>query len=110
MSFATDTLTGQQRAVAVLAAILATPGLAEATWTVYPDRLATGRAEIEGQIDSEAGAVVVRAAVNAYASAFELVFDDERFVAGGGHCEPYTSIRVRGVIDGVDVKVWGAAR
>lgn len=103
------TLTGQQQAVAVLARILATPGLASANWHVYPDRLATNRAEISGQV--EAGtADDVNAAIDAYALAFELTFDDERRVSGANYCEEFTEIAASGVIDGVKVKVWGAAR
>lgn len=106
---ATPTLTGQRRACAVLAAILATPGLAEATWTVWGERVASGRMEIHGQI-AAGSAGDVNAAIDAYALAFGLRFDPERSMSGSDYCEAFTEIATSGVIDGVKVKVWGAAR
>lgn len=104
-----DTLTGQQQAAAVLSKILAMPGLVQATWKVYPDRLATGTAEVVGQI-SVGSHADVNAAIDAYALAFELSLDDERHVPGSDYCEAFTEISTSGVIDGVNVKVWGAVR
>jgi hypothetical protein len=109
MSFATDTLTGQQRAVAVLAAILATPGLADATWTVWPDRLSEGRAELHGQLEGQP-VNDLRAAVDTYFLAFNLRLDEDRFMSGTEYCRAFTEISTSGVIDGVTVKVWGAGR
>lgn len=103
------TLTGQQQAVAALAKILATPGLVQATWKIYPDRLATGTAEVVGQIKAGSHADV-NAVIDAYALAFELGLDDERYVPGADYCEAFTEISTSGVIDGVRVKVWGAVR
>lgn len=107
--FATDTLSGQQRATAVLAAILTVPGLSAASWLVHPDRLATDNAEIAGQITSGTPDEV-RAAIDAYVATFsELSYNDEKFVKGSPESS-FVSIGASGVIDGVHVTVWGAAR
>jgi len=106
----TTTLTGQQRAVALLAAILATPGLPPATWRVYQDQMATGRAEISGQVE-QGSESTVRAATTSYATAFgELTLDDEGRAPGTPDCTAFTVIAASGVIDGVTVRVWGAGR
>lgn len=106
----TTTLTGQQRAVAVLAAILATPGLAKATWRVYQDRMATARPKISGQVE-QGSEGAVRAAITSYAAAFsELTLDDEGHAPGTPDCAAFTVIAAAGVIDGVTVRVWGAGR
>lgn len=101
------TLTGQQRAVAVLAAIVTVPGLPEATWTVWTSQNSAAPA-IEGQLDSGTLSAI-RAAVTAYASEFALAADNEKFIPSR-NCESFTRIRVSGVVDGVHVKVWGPAR
>ena len=106
---AVTTFTGQQRATAVLAAILALPGLPAATWLVHPDRLATDGSELSGQV-AHGTPDDVRAAIDAYVTAFsELRYNDEKFVKGNPWSS-FTSIGASGVIDGVHVRVWGAAR
>ena len=103
-------LTGQQQAVAVLARILAVPGVAQASWHVYRDAEAAERAEISGQI-AQGTVADVRAAINTYTVAFSwLDLDDEAHFAGDDSCEAFTSIGASGVIDGVTVRVWGAGR
>jgi len=109
MSYATDTLTSQQRAAAVLAAILATPGLDAATWTVWPDRLSEGRAELHGQLEGQPIANL-RAAIDAYFLAFNLRLDEDAWMPGTDYCAAFTEVSTSGLIDGVRVKVWGAGR
>lgn len=107
--YATDTLTGQQQAAATLVQILAVPGLSSATWSVYPDRLASGGAEISGQLDS-AAPTEVRASIDAYVAAFSwLTYDDERVCSAVYDCPAFIQVGASGVRDGVLVKVWGAA-
>jgi len=105
----TTTLTGQQRAVAVLAAILATSGLAEATWTVRADPLGRGRAELDGQLERQPIADL-RAAIDAYFLAFDLRLDEDAWMPGTNYCAAFTKVGTSGLIDGVTVKVWGAGR
>ena len=103
------TLTGQQQAAAVLARILAVPGLPDATWTVYQPGACASIPEIVGQVHSGAIAAA-RSAIDAYALALELYFDDEKHLAATDYCAAFTHIGAHGVIDGVDVKVWCAGR
>jgi len=112
MSYATDTLTGQQRAVAVLAAILATPGLAPATWSIRPDSMciASDTARLEGQLSSRQSIDDLRAAIDAYFIVFGLRLDEDAWMPGTDYCAAFTEVSTSGLIDGVRVKVWGAGR
>jgi hypothetical protein len=104
-----DGPTGQQKAVAVLATILAMPGLPEATWTVYPDRLSRGRAELHGQLEAQPIADL-RAAIDAYFLALDLRLNEDRWMSGTDHCAAFTEVSTSGLVDGVTIKVWGAGR
>lgn len=97
--------TDQQLAAAALVAILATPGLAPASWTIYPDRV---RAELVGQINRHS-ITEARAAVDAYTVALELAPLDDQHVPGGAHCDDFTKVWAQGTYMGATVRVWCAA-
>ena len=104
------TLTGQQRAAAVLAAVLAVPGLPDATWTVYAPQQSGKLPEITGQVQSRPIADA-RAAIDTYVLAFSrLSHDNEQHLAATDYCEAFTQISAFGDIDGVSVTVWCAGR
>lgn len=105
----TTTLTGQQQAVAVLARILATPGLADATWTIYPDAMCGSKPEIHGQIHNPGALDDARIAVDAYWMTFDLALSDDKFIGAVHGWESFTKVEARGVVDGVCVQVWAAA-
>lgn len=107
---ATAVLTGQQQAAAILTRILAVPHLPGTVWSVYPDRLALGGAQISGQLDSGA-ATDARAAIDFYVAAFSwLSYDDEMAIPVGDDCRAFVRVGASGVRDGVTVRVWGAAK
>lgn len=110
MAASTTVLTGQQQAATVLARILAVPGLPGTVWSVYPDRLALGGAEVSGQLDSGATADA-RAAIDTYVAAFSwLSYDDEMVTPAGDGCQAFVRVGASGFRDGVLVKIWGAAK
>jgi len=109
---ALDTLTGQQRTCAVLAAILATPGLPDATWTVYPDSMCSSSLtpQLRGQLSGRQPIADLRAAIDAYFLQLDLSADEDQFVPGDDRCAGFAEVSTSGLIDGVYVKVWGAAQ
>jgi hypothetical protein len=110
MSFATDTLTGQQQAVAALAAILDVPGLPDAKWTINLPGESGIIPGITGQMSAR-DLADARRAIDAYVLAFSMLsYDDETHVPGAAYCEAFTEVAASGDIDGVSVKVWCAGR
>ncbi|NUP50415.1 MAG: hypothetical protein HOW97_24355 [Catenulispora sp.] len=106
----TTTLTGQQHAAAVLAAILTVPGLPDATWTIYAPQQSRKLPKITGQVQSRSVADA-RRAIDAYVLAFSMLsYDDEQHLAGTDYCTAFTEVSASGDIDGVSVTVWCAGR
>jgi hypothetical protein len=104
MNTTTDTpVTLQARAAAAVVAILAMPGLADATWHLFPDDLG---GELDGQLHG-CPSGDAHAAVDGYILALGLT--PERDHAVGHGPGGFTRVHARGEFMGATVTVWCAA-
>lgn len=104
MTTTTDTpVTRQSRAAAALVAILAIPGLPDATWHVEPDYYGAG---LEGQLH-ERPSGDAHAAVDGYILALGLDPQTDQPVGHGPG--GFTQVQASGEFMDVTVKVWCAA-
>lgn len=101
----TATVSVQRQCAEALVHILDIPGLADATWQLYPARL---HSELVGQLRGMPLADA-NAAVDAYMLALGLTPQGEQYVPGDESCPSFTKIHATGEFMGVKVRVWCAA-
>lgn len=94
----------QRQCALALAAILAIPGLPDATWSIYPVSCGVS---LEGHLDGSKATREARGDIQAYVRTLGLTARKDQPCGYG--VSGFTEVRAQGEFMGVTVKVWAAA-